>query len=209
MTRTIYTANIGGLLYGELTVPRLEVYAEGVGAELVVLRETERRNPQHALLDAITRTASMGEDDWSLWVDLDIVVRDGARDVFEAYAHTGSVWSCLPTGPRWRRRFGPFARRRGVHDLVPYFTTGLVLWNGGHARKLVDAGMDRTDWPPVGDQEVFNYLLRRANVLCRYLPLEVHGIISRQKKGLSSDFVHFGSGRKLGRIRNYINRLES
>lgn len=207
-SRRIYTANIGGLLYGDLTVPRLQAYAERVGAQLIVLKETKRRNPQHALLDAIVATAEGGEDDWNLWVDLDIVVRDGAGDVFAEYAAEGAVWGCRP-GSSGLRKFRRFARNRGVTDCLPYFSTGMVLWNGSHARKLADAGMSETDWPRVGDQEVFNLLLRKGNVLCRFLPMQVHGVMSRQSARLQSDFVHFPARQKLRRIRNFIEKIES
>lgn len=203
MRRFIYTADIGGLWYGRETLPTMQRYAESVGAELVVIDHCERANPQHVLLDVFMMAAQAGDGDLHLWLDLDICCKPGAADVFDRAG--ACMWAAqdYKVGPRIFRNWAP---KYGLDDFRPYFNTGVVLFDTGHARKLVAAGAVRTDWEPrgnghsLGDQEPFGLLWRWAGIGVRYFPKQVV-CAPREMRGFVPDFVHFLGKRKRRKLR--------
>lgn len=203
--RYIYTANIGNLDYADLTMGRIKDYAKKVEAKLIVIKETSRTHPYHALLDCIGKAEKSEKKARHLWIDLDIVIRKDAGDIFDLCGDL--AWAALhPRTPS--RDWPPFARKNGIYDYDPYFSTGMVLFDTCTAKKLWKAGAESKHWPPIGDQEIFGVLWRKAGICVRFMPAGVHAL-GWQQEYFKSSFVHFGHpARKKERIAGFVGSLQ-
>jgi len=203
MRRVIVTAAIGEKPWMKLGVERLRAYAELVDAELVVLTETTRSNPQHAIFDAF-EMAEPGAR--YIWMDCDVLPAKHAVNLFEV-CDPRFLWASVAWGRGFELMWKPWVRRRfpDIRDLRPYYNTGIVVFSADHARELMK--YDEA-WEPVGDQEPFNVMWRAAGIATRSLPKAWHvwarGALEDQKHS----FFHCGGRKKLKKMRFVIRNAD-
>jgi len=217
MKKLLFTANLGNLYYAKFTLPSIRAYAHKIGAELVVLTTTKRPRPHHVFFDAIEYAMTHNPGGVNAWVDLDVIIRPWAPDVFKKYDCSLCIWAARPISQRgnWRKKFGRFNKKPGgghlVPDIDPYFSTGLVIWNSELGANIWEAGGKRLDWPPVGDQEIFNLLWRRAGVCVRYIQNRTH-YVAKKLRRYNQSFVHCHREKRkrknMRAIARYVYRLD-
>lgn len=210
MKKTIITAAIGDAEWLNSGVKVLSAYAAKVGAELIVLTETNRSNPQHSLFDAFTLAIESGAnaDDRFLWMDVDIVPTESSIDLFD-YCDPRFLWGSQPIGKSFTRHYIPWARSKfpEISDLQPYLNTGIVSFSASQAAALMEHD---EDWPVVGDQEPFNIMWRLAGLPIRMVPNSIHDNWTNAKKdsktGRFKSFYHCGGGGKARKMRIVTHR---
>ena len=205
MKRIIFTAAIGNADYFKEGLPRLAAYAEKVEAELKVITETTRTNPQHSLLDAF----AMAEDDaHHIWIDADILPLQNAIDLFE-FCDPRFLWGSQPIGKSFKKHWRPWVRKNypEIKDLAPYINTGIVSFQKWHA--LACLSHDK-DWPPVGDQEIVNLMWRWAGLPVRMVPHSIHHnwtfAAADSRRSRFRSFYHCGGANKLNKMKRVLRR---
>ena len=207
MKKVIITAAIGEARWMEWGVSRLRAYAHRVGAEFIVISQTDRSNPQHVFFDALEIAKSRAKEKARfLWMDADILPTENALDLF-LYCDPRSLWGSQPIGNSLRKYYLPWVKTRFPHlrDHLPYLNTGLVMFDSLHAVELLKHD---EDWEPVGDQEPFNVMWRKAGLAVRMVPHSIHNNWSfalldfKQKQ--PRDFYHCGGRNKLRKMKQVL-----
>lgn len=200
--RTIYTSADKKLSYWLRTKPYLEAYAKRVGARLIVLPKSERKNPQWALFDAFALSLER-EGDY-VWMDSDIIMGEDAPDLFSL---EGKFFVTAPdppqrVHPRWRRVY----KKHGVPNCRPYPVTAIVKWQ----RRHVGAVLEWVEKNPLprgwGDQEVLALACYHTETCYAYFPQSWHSMTRWVTK--STKFFHAAGGRKRRKITGFIKRVE-
>jgi hypothetical protein len=208
MKRKIITAAIGSKPYFPIGIAYLRAYAKKVGADLTVITETTRANPQHALLDAF---AAASPDTHHLWMDCDIVPHIQARDLF-AYCDPRFTWGAQPLGQHRRKKWRPWLKKSHpeIIDIAPYLSTAIVSFTHHHASQMMTHDKH---WPNVGDQEIFNLLWRWAATPIRMIPHSIHNNYKKARQDrlnhTITDFYHCGGKGKLQKMHAVSENIQT
>lgn len=181
--KKLYTSG-DDLPYWEITRPRLEAYAESIGAELVVLPKRSHGNPQWIIFDAMELGAGS-------WIDADIIVSEGAPDL----ARFGKSLMVAEPGtprrvhPKWMRGHS----NKEVPNPRPYPITAIASWSAKTGAKIAAwvAGQELTgDLPEAwGDQEVLALAIWELDIPMHFFPSRWHRMM--RQAGTLQKGCHF------------------
>lgn len=172
MKKALVTLAIGQFhrIY-ELTAPRMREYAEQIGAEHLVITETQQHPAHFAKFDLITRLADEGYDA-ALYLDADIYIRRAAPDIFEHFS--SAAFSEFPhPEPAWVQQAIRWIRRNLAGDWPGdrYFNTGVLVLD---KQSLTELATRIAEVQPVTgiywEQDQLNVLMRNAGVPHQVLP---------------------------------------
>lgn len=196
MKKRIITVAFGDLYYFPLFRSYMEDYAKRVGAEFEILGGgSHELHPKIGMLREIVRWAAECEpDDRLLYVDADILIRQGAPDIFELEGTSGSVWACQGFLPDVRVAWKSWMARHYDIEADPerYVNAGVLLFDGVAAKRAAPF-LHQPFIEGCMDQHQVNaaILLAKANLI--HIPCcwnaKASWLLERLSGGVN--FVHF------------------
>jgi len=146
-------------------------YAQRIGADFFVLRESTRKPPHLAKYDLLTMANTAGYQK-ILYVDADVYIRRGVPNIFDHYEN--ALFNELPQKDEW---FEPWQTKTVTtyKEQIdpefeignPYYNTGVMVFNKDGLRRLcqeLEKVQEHKTVPIYYEQHELNLLLKKAGL---------------------------------------------
>lgn len=216
MKRILYVGMVGELEYADITIPRLEAYAEECEAEFKIIDHCRYDiDPRWLLYEALHRYVEEPDGTHAVIADADLLVLDPVLNAFGWAPTPNSVFGQgFMQLPNHRQGHMHTLRLMGYYhepDMGPLLNTGLVSMTQEMARRILDE-LDPDINQPC-DQTLLNAMLSVMDVRVRYFPEFLIGFSSRQRWRTKSDkpmsaIVHHNAKGKIEAMKDMLELYE-
>ena len=200
----------------ELTVPRMQRYAERVDADFIIMGKSDISDRLSPYYEKTQIYSYLDQYEQVLFIDTDILITPDAPDLFEicpkdmvSAVSVDAVYKAVEEEKLLLKEL------LGVIDWqLPYFNSGVVMFTRQHKQLLNTTdglierwiqGKEQNGRNGLNDQSIFNYRANQLNIPVHYIDYSFNFTKARRcfEKRFTMNFIHYAGmkGQRYSRMK--------